>query len=181
MAELITKRYATALFDIATETNKAAQFEQEASMIYDILVKEPEFLQILNHPNVLQDEKVKLVENVFEGRVSDEFVGLLVLTVRKSRQDLILEILNKFLDMVKEANGTLKATVTSAISLNDGQLAQIKSNIEKDTNKQIELTAIVDKSIIGGLIIRVGDKVIDGSVAGQMQALKSKLNDLRLA
>lgn len=181
MAELITKRYATALFDIATETNKAAQFEQEASMIYDILVKEQEFLQILNHPNVLQDEKIKLVENVFEGRVSEEFVGLLVLTVRKSRQDLILEILNKFLDMIKEANGMLKATVTSAVSLNDGQLAQIKSNIEKDTNKQIELTAIVDQSIIGGLIIRVGDKVIDGSVAGQMQALKSKLNDLRLA
>lgn len=181
MAELVTKRYATALFDLATETNKAAQFEQEASMIYDILAREPEFLQILNHPQVLQEEKIKLVETVFEGRVSDEFVGLLALTVKKSRQDLILDILNMFLDMVKEANGVLKATVTSAVSLDDQQLAQIRSNIQKNTGKQIELTAEVDKSIIGGLVIRVGDKVIDGSIAGQMQALKSKLNDLRLA
>ncbi|MEG0013468.1 MAG: ATP synthase F1 subunit delta [Cellulosilyticaceae bacterium] len=181
MAELITKRYATALFDIAIETNKAAQFEQEASMICDILAQEPEFLQILNHHQILQEEKMKLVETVFEGRVSDEFVGLLVLTIKKSRQVLVLDILNMFLDMIKEANGVLKATVTSALSLNKKQLAQIKSNIEKSTNKQIELTAMVDKSIIGGLIIRVGDKVVDGSIAGQMQALKTTLNDLRLA
>ena len=181
MAELVTKRYATALFDIATETNKLEQFEQEASMMHDILAKETEFLQILNHAQVMQEEKINLVETVFEGRVSDEFVGLLVLAIKKSRQSLILDIIKTFLDMVKEANGMLSATVTSAVSLSDEQLAQIKSNIEKNANKQIELTAIVDESIIGGLIIRVGDKVIDGSVAGQMQSLKSKLINLRLA
>ncbi|OON97768.1 MAG: ATP synthase F1 subunit delta [Epulopiscium sp. Nele67-Bin005] len=181
MAQLITNRYATALFTLAQEQDKLEQFEQEATVILEVLTKEVEFIQVLEQPGILQGEKIKLVEDVFGGKASDEFVGLFVLLVKKSRQSFIIEILEAFIDMAKETKGFMKASVTSAIALDEKQLAQIKANIEKSTSKQIELTALVDPNIIGGMIIRVGDKVVDGSVRGKLQALKTDLSNLRLA
>lgn len=181
MAELVTKRYAKALFDVAEEKNTLEAFEQEALKISEILKENISFLQILGHPNILQEEKIKLVEEAFDGNASNEIVGLLVLLVKKSRENYMIDILDEFVNMAKVAQGFLQATVTSAIPLQQEQLSKIKSNIENNTSKKIELNAVVDESIIGGMIIQVGDKVIDGSIKGKMQALKSDLNNLRLA
>ncbi len=181
MATLVTSRYATALFELATEQNQVEQYETEAQTIVQILLAETDFIGVLTHPGILLEEKVNLVQNVFEGRASEAFVGLMVLTVRKGRQNLIIDILKEFIDMAKSHRGLLKAVVTSAISLEENQLAQIKANIEKSTGKEIEISTLVDESILGGMIIRVGDKVVDGSIKGEMQALKNNLNNLRLA
>ncbi|MGL4798020.1 MAG: ATP synthase F1 subunit delta [Cellulosilyticaceae bacterium] len=181
MAQLITKRYATALFDIANEKGAMKEFQDQALAIYNLLTEEKDYLTILSHPSVLVEEKIAMVEQAFAGQVADEFVGLLVLVIRKNRQEFILDILSTFIDMAKTQAGYLKATVTSAVALKEEQLAQLKANIEKNTGKQIELESIVDTALIGGMIVRVGDKVVDGSIRGQMDAMKSELNSLRLA
>ncbi|OOO00227.1 MAG: ATP synthase F1 subunit delta [Epulopiscium sp. Nele67-Bin004] len=181
MAQLVNSRYATALFDIAKEQDKVTDFEKEAITLVEILKAETDFIAALSHPSILQDEKIKLVMNVFEGRASDEFVGLMVTTIRKGRQSLIIEILEQFIEMAKVHRGLLLATVTSAIPLEKEQLAQIQKNIETSTKSEVELTTVVDSDILGGIIIRVGDKVVDGSIRGQLQSLKTNLNNLRLA
>lgn len=181
MAQLVTKRYATALFDIANEQGAMKSFEDQVSIMKDALEKEGEFFTILSHPSILQAEKIQMVETVFKGKVSEELVGLLVLSIKKGRQDLILDIFETFLIMAKEDRGVISATVTSAIPLKEEQLAQIKANIEKNTGKQIELETKIDQTLIGGMIIRVGDKVVDGSIRGKIQGLKVQLNNLRLA
>lgn len=175
------KRYATALFDIAKEKEAIEDFEKQAEMICEIVKQEPELIQLLEHPQILQDEKIALIEKVFMGRVYEELVGLLVLIIRKNRQTLMVEILEKFLGLAREARGQVKATVTSAIPLTQEQLAQIKANLETSMSKTIELETVIDKSIIGGLILHVGDKVVDGSIKGKLNGLKSQLNNLRLA
>lgn len=181
MAELVTTRYATALFDIAKAKDAVEQFEDEVKTILKILNEEKEFIQILAHPQILQDEKIKVIENVFEGKVSQEIVGLLVLIVRKNRQEILLDILSQFIEMAEVEKGILRATITTAMPLDDKQLAQIKTRLENNTQKTIELDVIHDKALIGGMIIKLGDKVVDGSIAGKMQALKQQLMDLRLA
>ena len=181
MAELITKRYATALYDIANEQGAMQNFEEQAKAIYDLLLAEPDYLMLLSHPTILVEEKIEMIEKAFNGQVADEFLGLLVLLVKKGRQEFIIDILNTFIDMAKEAAGYIKATVTSAIALKEEQLAQIKADIERNTGKHVEIETCVDKDLIGGLIVRVGDKVVDGSIRGQMDALKSQLSSLRLA
>lgn len=181
MAELVTKRYATALFDIAKTKNAVEQFEDEIKLILQVLNDEKEFLQILSHPQILQDEKIQVVENVFDGKAAPEIVGLLVLIIKKNRQEIMLDILKQFIEMAETEKGILKATLTIAMPLDEQQLAQIKKRLENNTQKTIELDVIIDKAIIGGMVIKVGDKVVDGSVAGKMQALKQQLMDLRLA
>lgn len=181
MAQLVIKRYATALFDIAKEKEAIDAFEEQVKTIYEIIKQQPEFISLLDHKRISHEEKIKLLETTFEGRVNNELVGLLILLVTKKRQIYILDILQEFLRLVKEAKGQVKATLTSAIPLSNEQLAQIKAKLEKSTQKTIELETVIDKSIIGGMIIRVGDKVVDSSIKGKLNGLKSQLSNLRLA
>ena len=83
--------------------------------------------------------------------------------------------------MVSQHLGIVKATVTSAVELSKEQLAQIRNKIENGTGKTVELHTIINPSIIGGMIIRVGDHVVDASISGRLQTLKEKLTNLRLA
>lgn len=181
MAELITDRYATALFEVAKENNAVKNYEEQVKIIYDTLLKNPEFLQVLSDPKIILEEKYSLAEKVFEGKVYDELVGLFILLVRKNRQNYTLDILAQFLEMAQADAGILLATVTTAMPLKKEQLAQIKTNLEKSTKQTIDLVTVVDKDLIGGIIIQVGDKVVDGSVSGQLNTLSNKLKDLRLA
>lgn len=181
MAGLISKRYATALFDIAKEQGAMDTFKEQATLIRNLFSTESDYLAILGHPTVLIQEKIKMIEDAFSGQVADEFVGLLALVIKKERQAFIIEILDTFIEMAKTEAGIVQGTVISALPLKDEQLAQIKSNIEQKIGGTIELTTEVDKSLIGGMIIRVGDKVVDGSIRGQMETLKVQLNNLRLA
>jgi F-type H+-transporting ATPase subunit delta len=181
VAELITNRYATALFEVAKENNAVKNYEEQVKIIYDTLLKNPEFLQVLSDPKIILEEKYSLAEKVFEGKVYDELVGLFILLVRKNRQNYTLDILAQFLEMAQADAGILLATVTTAMPLKKEQLAQIKTNLEKSTKQTIDLVTVVDKDLIGGIVIQVGDKVVDGSVSGQLNTLSNKLKDLRLA
>lgn len=178
---LVTTRYATAIFDLATEKGQMPEYQKEAEELIKILENEKDLITILDHPSVLLEEKLTLVQNIFEGKASDDFVGLMYLCVKKGRQNLIIDILKTFVKMAKEQQGFMNATVTSSIPLDEAQLAQIKTNLENSTQKKIELTTIVEESLLGGMIIRVGDKVVDGSIQGQIQSLKTSLLNLRLA
>ena len=181
MAEIVVNRYATALFEIAKEQGAMTKFKEEASMICHILDGEPEYINLLSHPSVIEEQKLELIREAFGNKVADEFIGLMELIIKKSRTEYLIGILKKFIEMAKVEEGLLKGTVTSAMPLTNQQIAQIKANLEQGTGKTIELDVVVDTSLIGGLIVRVGDKVVDGSIKGQMDTLKSQLNNLRLA
>lgn len=181
MAELVVKRYATALFDMASDGGAVAQYETEVTTIVEALKETPDFMAVLENHKVTMEEKVTLIDNIFSDRVQAPIIGLMVLMVKKSRQGYILEVLEDFIEMAKEARGIMKASVTSVVPLREEQLEQIKAKLQAGTGKVIELETIIDESIIAGLIIRVGDKVIDASVQGEMATLKKQLSELRLA
>ena len=181
MAELVVKRYATALFEQAHEDNAVAQYETEVNTIVEALKETPDFMAVLENHRITIEEKITFIDNIFGDKVAGPIVGLMVLMVKKSRQSYITEVLDSFLEMAKEERGIIKATVTSAVALNETQLEQIKAKLQAGTGKVIELETIIDNSIIAGLVIRVGDKVIDASVQGEMRTLKKQLSELRLA
>ena len=181
MAKLVVKRYATALFDLAASEGAMAKYEEEVKVIVKALHDEPDFMAVLQDHKVTRENKISIVENIFTDKVSAPIVGLLVLLVNKGRQAEILNVLEAFLDMVKAESGIIKAVVTSAIPLKEAQLTALKEKLEASTKSKIELETIVDSSIIAGLIVRVGDKVVDASYRGEMQTLKKQLSKLKLA
>lgn len=181
MAELVLRPYATALFEIAQEQNAMSEFAEQVNVVIDTIEENSEFTELLLHPKITQDEKIALINKVFKDKILDEITGILTIIVRKGRQNVLIEILEAFLAMVNDYLGIVKATVTSAVELNQKQLTQIKSKIQSTTDKDVELEAVVNKSLIGGMVIRVGDNVVDASIAGRMQELKEGLTNLRLA
>lgn len=181
MAEIVVNRYATALFEIAKEQGAMTKFKEEALAIVNLLQDTPEYMSLLGHPSVVEANKLEMVQEAFGGKVADEFVGLIELIIKKSRTEYLVDILMEFIKMAKEAEGILKGMITSAMPLTNKQIAQIETNLEQSTGKTLELEVTVDPSLIGGMIVRIGDKVVDGSIKGQMDTLKSQLNSLRLA
>lgn len=181
MAKLVTKRYATALFDMATEENAVERYASEIEVVLEAIEDAPEFVAVLQNQKVTLQDKIDVVENIFGEKLSTSIVGLMVLVVKKGRQDFLVPIFETFLEMVRTQKGILKATVTSAVPLSKPQLEAIQKQLVTNTKSEIEIETIVDETIIGGLIIRVGDKVVDASVAGKMQALKKQLSELKLA
>ncbi len=180
MAQLIERRYATALFELALQTGQMDLFEQEICQLQQIFIKEKELMEILQHPHIVQEEKIFLLERIFKDQISKEIVGLLVIMVQKNRQEQIQGVLSLFLDKVQEAKGMLTVVVTSAIPLSEEQKAKLQKKLHTSLQKQIQLQTEVDPTLLGGLVLRVGDQWIDRSIAGELQELNQQLHAIQL-
>ena len=160
MAKLVSKTYGEALFDIGVEEQALEVLSEEAKAILKAMSENPDLLRLMNHPKIVKEEKVSVMENIFKGQVSDTMVGFLVLVVQKDRYNEIEDILTYFLDKVREDKKMGVAYVTSAIPLSDAQKNQIKNKLLETTEYvDFEMNYQVEQAIIGGLIIRVAKEL----------------------
>lgn len=180
MVELISKRYGTAIYELAAENNKLKEVEEEIKTVLEILEDEKEFVEVLNHPKVVIEEKIKIVEKVFSGKISDEILGLIIVTVTKGRQDFLADIFKYCLNRIDEHNGIMTAFISSAVELNETQKEAIKDKLEKLTNKTINMNYTIDESLIGGLVIRIGDRIVDNSVKEKIRNMSKELYSVQV-
>lgn len=172
MAKLISKTYGKALFELAVEEKKIPVFVEEIQAILKILEENQEFLSLMNHPKILKEEKIQVMETVFKGRVQEELVSFFRLIIMKDRYGEIQSILHYFLDEVKRLQGIGVAYVTTAAALTVIQKQRVEKRILETTSyRKLEMHYREDKELIGGMVIRIGDRVVDSSV-------KTKLNEL---
>lgn len=182
MAKLISKTYGDALFDIAVESKKTDVFFEEVKGLEKVLEENPELLKFLGHPDIELSEKVTTVEKIFQGRISDEIVGLLRIVVTKGRSSELMDILDYFIAKTKEFKKIGIASVTSASELSDVQKKKIVEKLLSSTSyKEFEMNYRVDPELIGGIVIRIGDRVVDGSVRSKLLNLKRELSGIQLA
>lgn len=181
MAKLISKTYGDALFDIAVENNKTDVFFEEVKGLKQVLAENPELLRFLGHPDIELSEKVAVVENVFHNRISAEIVGLMRVVVTKGRASWLMSILDYFIAKTKEFKKIGVASVTSAAELSDVQKKKIVEKLLSSTSyKEFEMNYKVDPELIGGVVIRIGDRVVDGSVRNKLANLKKELSSIQL-
>lgn len=181
MAKLITKTYGEALFELAMEEHCMEQLAEEAAVVISAISQNPELLKLLNHPKIVKEEKISFMESVFRGKVSDPMIGFLILVVQKDRHNEITGILQYFLDEVKEFKKIGVAYVTSAIPLSEAQQEQIKQKLLQTTEYvNYEMHYQVEPELIGGMVIRVGDRVVDSSVRSRIETLAKELTNIQL-
>lgn len=182
MAKLISKTYGEALFELAVEENKTDVFVEEIQGILKVFHDNPEFDTLMNHPKILKEEKVKVMENVFKGRIDDELVGFLALIITKDRYKEAKAILSYFLDEVKAYKGIGTAYVSTAKPLDEIQKSQVQDRLLETTEfKEMEMHYSVDESLIGGMVIRIGDRVVDSSIKNKIDDLTKQLMKVQLA
>ena len=182
MAKLVSKVYGDALFEETIEKQDLDTVFDEVKALRLIWNENPELAGLLDNPKIVKEEKIGVMQSIFAGRISDDLMGFLTVIVDKGRQKDIPAICDYFIDIVKEYKKIGVAHVVSAVELKDDQKAALKKRL-LDTTQYVEFEMIyeVDPSIIGGLIVRIGDRVVDSSIKTQIFKLRSSLSKLQLS
>ena len=181
MAKLVSTTYGEALFELAAENNKEEEFLGEITALKGLLKENPEFGSLMNHPKILKEEKLRVLEDVFSGRISRELLGFLHLVVAKDRYGEIDGILDFFIGKVKQHQGIGIANVATAVSLNEDQKKEIENKLLATTPfDRMEMHYQVEEDLIGGMVIRIGDRVVDSSVKTKLFELQRELLKVQL-
>lgn len=181
MAKLVSKRYGDALFALAIEENRLDEFFETAKELLVILQENQEFGKLMNHPKIVKEEKIKIVEEVFENKIQGEILGLMKLMVTKGRANNMLSVFEYFINLVKEEKKIGEADVTTAVSLTDDQRKQVEAKLLETTEYEcFEMQYHVDESLIGGMVIRIGDRVVDSSIKTKLQDLTRELRYIQV-
>ena len=181
MAKLVEKTYGDALFELAMEKGNIEAYFSQCKDILQAILDNEELLKLLSHPKITKEEKIKVIEDVFAGRVDDDITGFFVLIVKKDRQTELVQILEYFIDRVKEFKKIGVAYVTTAVDISDVTKKSIEDKLKATTDYvTFEMNYSVDKSIIGGMIIRIGDRIVDSSIKSKLESMAEGLYSVHL-
>ncbi|MDS0528338.1 F0F1 ATP synthase subunit delta [Clostridium sp. SHJSY1] len=172
MYEYLDKRYALALYQIAEENGKVEEYLKDLRDICDLIDNSEEFSKVIKHPQISTKKKKETFINIFEKNIDKDLLAYLLVLIEKDRISSIREKYNQMELIHLEKNNTLVATVTTAVPLLKNEVEALKKKLEAKYEKNIIMTTEVDKSILGGVFLKVGNDVIDGTV-------KSKLNEMK--
>lgn len=181
MAKLVSKTYGDALFELALEGQKLEAMSEEVRILILALQENEELTRLMNHPKIVKEEKIKLIEDIFADRVSRELVGLMRMIVEKGHYNEMQNVFSYFIDRVKEYRNIGTAYVTSATELTDSQKAAVEKRLLETTKYvQFEMHYSVDAGLIGGMVIRIGDRVVDSSIRTKLYSLTRELSKIQL-
>ena len=181
MAKLVTTTYAQALFQLAVEEGKVDELFSQVEALIAILDENPDLARIMRHPGVDKNEKIEVINNVFSGNASPEVCGLLNQVVVNNRYEEIDGILASFINMVKEYKKIGIAYVETPADLSDAQKKRIEQKLLDTTGYvKMEMNYSIDKSLIGGMKIRIGDRVVDSSISTKLNELAKDLRRIQL-
>ncbi len=173
---ILAKRYAKALFAIGKEDDKYEAYNEALQGLAALFESHPEVEDALTNPLYPLDVREKAMGAIVDSMDADKVMGnFLNLLVQKKRAAILPEIAEVFQIMVDEDKNISHGTVVSAVELETDLQNKIQDTLEKITGKKVELTVSVDPSIIGGVIAKVGDLVLDGSIKTQLASLKGSI------
>ena len=164
--------YAKALMGAAGDS-VAAIVEELEDIVANCLDKFPALEGALASPRIAQDQKEAMLDRIFRGRIDQELLSFLKVLCRRGRIGSLRAIQAVATQMREEQLGKQRVTVTSAFPLTDAQRSEIAAKLKSAYGKEAILMEKVDASLIGGIILRIGDEVIDGSVQGKMDSFRS--------
>ena len=182
MAKLISKTYGDALFELALEEDKIDAYVEEVEGVTEVLKENEDLTKLLNHPKISKEEKIQVINSIFDGRVSKELLGLITMIVQKDRNSSMVEIFQYFINRVKDYKNIGIAKVTSAVELSDAQKAAVEKKLLETTKYvEFEIDYTVDNSLIGGMVIRIGDRIVDNSIKIRLYELTKELSKIQLS
>lgn len=178
MAGSVEKIYSDALYELAAEQNAVETVNGELKALAAVFDENPELVKLLCAPTVPNDEKLKVISNIFGGRVSETVYNFLCLLTEKGRAAYLSKIADSFRKKYNELAGIAEVTVTTSTELSPTLEKKLADKLEKVFGKKISMIKKVDPSILGGVVISCGGTLMDGSVRAKLDAVKAKIGSL---
>lgn len=173
MSEIVVaKRYAKALFEIAVEKNAVEQYKQELQLVVDTLSDNPDLQNILQHPSVDAERKLEVVQTIFKDSLSEIVMQTLKLLISRRRQGILRALLLDYVQIANDRLGQVDAVVYTPLALTDSQEQEIQNQFSKFTGKTVRVQSVIEPSLIGGIQVRIGNRVYDSSISGKLERLR---------
>ena len=172
----VVRRYARALFDMAKRSNETMDaVEDDLKRVDQALRSIPRLESALRAPTVGSERKKALLKTAFGDQVSPLTARFLQLVVDRGREEVLTSIYSEYLRLANEHRNILAVDVTAAVPLSDEQLSELARSLEARTGKRIRIQEQTEPALLGGLIIRMGDTILDGSVRSRLERLHTQL------
>jgi F-type H+-transporting ATPase subunit delta len=173
MSEIqVASRYAKSLIDLAGEKNAVEDVRGDIELFLETCKSNSELQAILKNPIISLDKKTNILDGIFAGKVNEIVLAFFKIVIRKGRADVLFATAKEFISQYNILKNVVKVTVTSASALSQDNIKEIEDVVKQSTKGEVILTSIVDPKLIGGFVLKVGDKQFDSSIS-------SKLNKLR--
>lgn len=168
------RRYAVALMAVAEEQHVIDQVAADLELVAQVLRSSRGMRLLVANPVVSRGTKKSIFKEMFSARVGEETRAFLVLLISKHREVLMLEIAEQFVVLRDEKYGIVNVDVTSAVELAETQATELRARLEQYTQKNVRVRFLLDPSIKGGLLVRIGDTMVDVSVTHQLEELRQR-------
>lgn len=173
---IVASRYAKSLLDLSIEKNILDKVNSDMVQLSEICAESKDLVTVLNNPTINAVKKSEVFNALFKGKIEDVSLDFIQLITKNSRETLLPVIAQSFTKLYKEHNNILDVELISAVALDDAAKSKIMDKVKaKFEGSTIQITEKIDESILGGFIVKIGDKQIDSSVASQLSNLKSIL------
>ncbi|MGN9162478.1 F0F1 ATP synthase subunit delta [Clostridium sulfidigenes] len=173
MYEFLDRRYALALYEMCKEAGNIETVLQELGEVVEEMDNNEGLIKIIRNPQINKHNKKRIFEELFKGKIEDELLSFLLLLIDKGRILYLREKYNQFRLVYLKNNNTVVAKIKSVIPLNHNERETIKSKLEKRYEKTVIIEEEIDKSLLGGMLISVGDETIDGTIKTKLMDLKN--------
>lgn len=180
IAQQVAKKYSTALFLSAGHRSLIDQAFSQFSDLKATMMKDASLLRFLSSPRVAEAEKLQVLRSVFGRLMEPLFLEFLFVLVRKRRAMYLIEVIDEFCLLVEIHRGISHATVTTALGLSAEEESRLISTLEIRTGKKIHLEKKVDPGIIGGMVVVIGDEVVDGSIKYELHQIEEQLGKIKV-
>lgn len=170
------KRYAKALMQLANENNSLNSVVADVKMIHKLIEDSNDLSMLLSSPLIKSDKKHSILTAIFDGKVNILTMKFIQLLVNHNRESSLDVTMQEFVSIYNEKNNIAKVSLTSATALNTVSREMILKTIKEKYNfSEIQLDETVDSDLLGGLIMRIGDKQLDASIQGQLRKIENEL------
>lgn len=167
-------RYARAIFELATEEGRVDKWSKQLAIIRQVL-EDPTAQAVLANPSIPHDVRMGAVEKLDLPGIDAQGMNLMRMLVGSGRANRLGEIADRFESLADEAAGRVKATVTTAIPLSEADRESLRKDLSGRLGKDVRLDSKVDPAILGGLLLQVGDRLTDASVAARLDQLRRQV------
>ncbi len=177
----VARRYAEAFFSIAQEANKITDYQAELGQVIKTIQEIEGLNEYLAHPLVPTKEKIEIAKQLFAKSVSLITLNFIMLVLDKKRQTYLELIFHEYEEMADESRNIKKAELISAQPVSEADVSALAETLSLSTGKTIQLKLTIDPVLLGGVKIRMGDKIIDASVAKKLEMLKKNLKQAKIS
>ncbi|NLB88132.1 MAG: F0F1 ATP synthase subunit delta [Syntrophomonadaceae bacterium] len=177
----VARRYAEAFFSIAQDHGKIDQYQQELELIVNTIKESDMLREYLGHLLIPAKDKKESITKIFGNNISQITLNFLLMVIDKKREVYIEAIVEEYKELADISRNIAKAELVSAQEVSEDELNTLAQKLSASTGKTVQLKQILDPSLIGGVKLRIGDQIIDGTVAKKLEMLKTQLLQVKIS